>query len=432
MESKVVITVLLAALFLITPTPQIDSLSPDHGVNNGLVNVTIEGRKFDGKASVKLIKPGEADLNAINVEVISKKRIKCSFNLVGQSTGKWSVVVTNSARIGKKAKAGTLIDGFTIEYPTPSLTGVDPETGLNTEILTLNLKGTNFRTGALVELIGPEEKVVASGVKVISSSQMAVEFDLTHTFPGGYDLKVTNDDGNSAVLTGGFTIVERQLIKPVISGIIPNEGYNNSILRMEIIGENFDPGVSVKLVGIEGTQIPGFDVVVKNSREISCRFDLYQEPVGGYDVVILNPDGQESILPSGFKIREKSDSASKVFLKPVFFDFDKFGIRPDQMETLAANLKSINASPDTYLFLGGHADERGTREYNIGLSERRAEAVRKYLSENGVDSSKVVIYGYGEDYPFMKGHDERSWNYNRRVDLIISEEPLSKEAGIIE
>ena len=121
-----------------------------------------------------------------------------------------------------------------------------------------------------------------------------------------------------------------------------------------------------------------------------------------------------------------------VFLKPVFFDFDKSEIRPDQMKTLAANLKSISESPDTYLFLGGHADERGTREYNIGLSERRAEAVRKYLSENGVDSSKVVIYGYGEDYPFMKGHDERSWSYNRRVDLIITEEPLSKEEGIIE
>ena len=81
---------------------------------------------------------------------------------------------------------------------------------------------------------------------------MAVEFHLTHTLPGSYDLKVTNDDGKSAVLTGGFTIAERQLIKPVISGIIPNEGYNNSILGAKLC-ENFDPGVSVKLVGTEET-----------------------------------------------------------------------------------------------------------------------------------------------------------------------------------
>lgn len=431
METKIAVAILLAALFLITPTPEIDSITPDHGFNNGLVEVTIEGKKFDNEAAVKLVKPGEADLNAINVKVVSKKQIKCAFYLGGRSAGKWNVVVTNSTRFAKKAKTATLEEGFTIEYPAPTLTAVDPKTGLNSEILTLNLSGTNFRTGAKVELIAPDQKIIASKVKVISGTQIAAEVDLTHFLPGSYDLKLINDDGKAAMLTGGFTIAERQLVKPSISAIVPNEGYNNGILATEIYGENFDPGASVKLVGAEGEEIPGIDIIAKNAREISCSFDLNQEQAGSYDVVVINPDGFESILPSGLMVKEPSHQGSKVTLKPVFFDFDKSEIRPDQMETLAANLKSIIESPDTYLLLGGHADERGTREYNFGLSERRAEAVRAYLLEKGVDSSKITIYAYGEDYPFLKGHDEQSWSYNRRVDIIIADEPLSKDEGIM-
>lgn len=431
MESKVLVAVILAALFLITPTPQIDSITPDHGFNNGLVEVTIEGKKFDGEAAVKLVRPGEADLNAINVKVVSKKQIKCSFYLGGRRAGKWNVVVTNTTRFAKKAKTATLEGGFTIEYPAPTLTAVDPKKGLNSEILTLNLSGTNFRTGAKVELIAPDQKIIASNVKVISGSQIAAEVDLKYSLPGSYDLKLTNDDGKAAMLTGGFTVAERQLIKPSISAIVPNEGYNNGILVTEIYGENFDPGASVKLVGAEGEEISGIDIIAKNAREMSCSFDLNQEQAGSYDVVVINPDGFESILPSGMMIKESSPQGSKVTLKPIFFDFDKSEIRPDQMETLTTNLKSIIESPDTYLHLGGHADERGNREYNIGLSERRAEAVRAYLLEKGVDSSKITIYAYGEDYPFLKGHDERSWSYNRRVDLIIADQPLSKDEVIM-
>lgn len=432
MESKVVVPLLLAVLFLITPTPQIDSISPDHGFNDGIVAVTIQGRKFDGDAAVKLVKPGEEDLTGVDVKVVSKKQINCSFDLTGRSVGKWSVVVVNTTRFAKKAKTATLKDGFTIEYPAPTLTEVDPETGLNSEILTLNLSGTNFRTGAMVELIASDQKVIASEVKVISSNRMAAVFDLTKALPGGYDLKITNDDGKAAVLNGGFTIAERRPVMPVIREITPNEGYNDGIIEATISGADFDPGVAVKLVGAEGEIIPGFDLIVENSQEINCRFDLYQEPIGDYDVVVQNPYGEEAVLQSGFIIKEPSGLGAKVRLKPLFFDFDNSEIRPDQMEAVENNLKSITESPDTYILLGGHADERGPGEYNLGLSQRRAEAVKAYLLENGVDSSRITVYGYGEDYPVLKGHDEQSWSYNRRVDIIVAEEPLSKEDGIIE
>lgn len=398
MESKVVVAILLAALLLITPIPVIDSIGPNVGLNNGTVEVIIEGSKFRDKAEVKLVKSGEADLVATDVKLISKKQISCTFDLRGQAVGKWSVTVENPTKIGKKEKTATLSEGFTIQYPAPTITTVDPNTGLNTEILTLNITGTNFRKGATIDLVAPDLQIKASDVKVISSSQIAALFDLRHSTPGSFDLRVTNDDGKATVLIKGFTIVERQLVKPAIRQIIPNKGYNNCIIETEIFGENFDPGVSIKLVGAKGDEIPGYDITVKNSQEISCRFDLYQEPVGNYDVVVLNPDGQESILQAGFMIKEPSELEPKVILKPVFFDFDKSVIRPDQLATIIDNLESMTENPDWYILLGGHADERGTREYNIGLSERRAVTIKDYLLENGVDPSRITVYGYGEDY----------------------------------
>ncbi len=431
METKIAVAILLAALCLFTPTPVIDGIGPDYGINDGIVDVVIEGKRFDDQASVKLAKSGEADLVATNIKVISKKQISCSFDLRGQTGGKWNVTVENPTKVGKKVKTGVLVDGFTIQYPTPNITAVDPKTGLNSEIVTLNITGTGFRTGARGELIAPSGKIEASDVKVVSNTRITAKFDLTYTLPEIYDLKVTNDDGKTGILLAGFKILERQIVKPGISRIVPNEGFNNVVLKTDIYGENFDPGASVMLVGTDGEEISVGDINVQNSREISCSLDLSQEQVGGYDVVVLNTDGQEAILINGFSVKEPSDMESNDLLKSVFFDFDKAEIRPDQYLTLEDNLKYLIEHSDLYILLGGHADERGSREYNLGLSERRAGAVKDYLVEKGIDPSKIMIFAYGEDYPVRIGHDEGAWSFNRRVDLKVGYEPATYEDGII-
>ena len=75
--------------------------------------------------------------------------------------------------------------------------------------------------------------------------------------------------------------------------------------------------------------------------------------------------------------------------------------------------------------------KRGTGEYNLELSEKRAEAIKEFLLAKGIDLSKVAIYAYGKDYPIKKGHDESSWLYNRRVDILVWESPPTKEQGLI-
>lgn len=101
-----------------------------------------------------------------------------------------------------------------------------------------------------------------------------------------------------------------------------------------------------------------------------------------------------------------------------YFDFDKSVIKPDAYDSLKAHAKYIQNNPMVEVRMEGHADERGTREYNMALGERRANAVAKFLRVNGVDSSKLEIISYGEEKPVALGKDEASYALNRRVELV--------------
>ncbi len=115
-----------------------------------------------------------------------------------------------------------------------------------------------------------------------------------------------------------------------------------------------------------------------------------------------------------------SDMASEESLKAnniVYFDFDKSDIKESFMETLSAHASYLSAHANTKIRISGHADERGTREYNIALGERRAQAVAEILMLNGVAKSQMEIISYGEEAPVALGHDEASWSLNRRAEL---------------
>ncbi len=119
-------------------------------------------------------------------------------------------------------------------------------------------------------------------------------------------------------------------------------------------------------------------------------------------------------------------------LSSVFFDFDKTILRPDQTGALTENIAILKDNPKMYVILSGHADERGTGEYNRALSKQRAEAIQKYLIDQGIAPERFVVYGFGKDYPLKKGHDEDSRSYNRRVDILVWDTVLTKEQVINE
>lgn len=103
--------------------------------------------------------------------------------------------------------------------------------------------------------------------------------------------------------------------------------------------------------------------------------------------------------------------------KTIYFAFDDSSVPAAAFETLRAHANYLKGNSNAKVRLEGHADERGTREYNVALSERRAQAVEKFLRVQGVAASQIEVVSYGEEKPAAYGHDEMSWAKNRRVVL---------------
>jgi len=100
----------------------------------------------------------------------------------------------------------------------------------------------------------------------------------------------------------------------------------------------------------------------------------------------------------------------------IYFDYDKASIRPEYMVVINTHAQLLAKYPNLRMRLEGHADERGSREYNVALSEARARSVKSIMGIQGV-SSQIKTIGYGEELPMVKGHDQKSWQKNRRVEI---------------
>jgi peptidoglycan-associated lipoprotein len=111
-------------------------------------------------------------------------------------------------------------------------------------------------------------------------------------------------------------------------------------------------------------------------------------------------------------------SANLLDSRIIYFGFDQSDVDSEGMEILAAHARNIASNSNVKIRLEGHADERGSREYNIGLGERRAQAVRQVLLLRGVGSAQMTTVSYGEERPASSRSDEKSWAKNRRVELV--------------
>lgn len=102
----------------------------------------------------------------------------------------------------------------------------------------------------------------------------------------------------------------------------------------------------------------------------------------------------------------------------IYFDYDNDAIRPEYRKVVEAHAAYMAAHPKAVITLEGHADERGSREYNLALGERRAQAVREQLTLLGGSAAQVRTVSYGEERPANEGHDEQAYAMNRRVEII--------------
>ena len=106
-------------------------------------------------------------------------------------------------------------------------------------------------------------------------------------------------------------------------------------------------------------------------------------------------------------------------LKEVYFDFDKYDIRPEDAKTLDANATWLKSNGDNLVLIEGHCDERGTNEYNLALGERRAKSTMNYLVSQGIQANRITIISYGEERPVCNEKTEACWAKNRRANFLV-------------
>lgn len=102
----------------------------------------------------------------------------------------------------------------------------------------------------------------------------------------------------------------------------------------------------------------------------------------------------------------------------IYFDYDSDTLRPESRETLQSVADALQSRSDMRLVVEGHADDRGTDEYNVALGERRANAIRDYLVRLGIQSSRLRVISYGEERPAVAGKGESAWEKNRRGEFV--------------
>ncbi|HSA55233.1 MAG TPA: peptidoglycan-associated lipoprotein Pal [Gemmatimonadaceae bacterium] len=130
-------------------------------------------------------------------------------------------------------------------------------------------------------------------------------------------------------------------------------------------------------------------------------------------------DSIEAANRAAADLARRIEAAKAALTARVLFDYDQSEIRADQRAILDQKLPVLRANPGIRLLVSGHADERGSDEYNIALGQQRAAAVRRYLTDNGIDPSRIQITSYGEERPATTGTDENAYAQNRRAEFEV-------------
>jgi peptidoglycan-associated lipoprotein len=136
-----------------------------------------------------------------------------------------------------------------------------------------------------------------------------------------------------------------------------------------------------------------------------------QEPGG----VPPEPVPEDSILSGSIDDINRNSP-----LQPAFFDLDSSEIDATAQRALEHNSEMLKKYPNFQISIEGHADERGTAEYNLALGERRAVSARNYLVSLGISADRVKIVSYGKEFPFDPGHNEEAWAKNRRAHFVVT------------
>ncbi|MCB9674818.1 MAG: OmpA family protein [Alphaproteobacteria bacterium] len=201
--------------------------------------------------------------------------------------------------------------------------------------------------------------------------------------------------------------VQKVEVKLQITSIAPSSVEANTPTSAKVYGSGFKTGATVKL----GDRAAASATVV-DPNTIDVGIPALQP--GGYDVTVTNSSGESTTLRQGLTVR--GDTGPDCRLTTVYFDFDQASLRTDGRNQLNANIQCYQQATGS-IRIAGHADERGTTDYNLALGQRRAETVKKHLTSQGIAGGRVQTVSYGEERPADRGHSEAAWAKNRRAEV---------------
>ena len=252
--------------------PTLTRVDPDNGAVTGGATVEIIGENFQDGATVTI--GGNAASNVIFVSP-TELTVVAPAGVAGIT----HVVVTNP-----DGKSDTLTGGFTYYLPAPILTHVEPDNDIVAGGATVKIIGENFEAGAAVTIGG----IVVSNVIFVSSTELTAEVPPGDV--GSVDVVVTNPDGKSDTLAGGFTYIEPL---PTLTRLEPDNDVVAGGAVVKIVGENFQDGATVTIGGNVAS-----NVIFASPMELTV--EVPPGDAGSVDVVVTNPDGKSDTLEEGF------------------------------------------------------------------------------------------------------------------------------------
>lgn len=197
-----------------------------------------------------------------------------------------------------------------------------------------------------------------------------------------------------------------------VAAVSPPSTYAGRTTDALIMGSGFGQGARVQVGAVTASTVSFQDA---NELKVS----LPSLPAGLHDVRVINPDGREAVLRSGFTVEESIDLARCGYVV-VYFDVDRSDLTTPARQLLD-DLRDCFAATSAPIAVEGHADERGTTDYNLALGQRRALAVQQHMLSLGVSVGRLSVTSWGEEQPAKRGYGERVWAENRRVELTLAQ-----------
>jgi peptidoglycan-associated lipoprotein len=142
-----------------------------------------------------------------------------------------------------------------------------------------------------------------------------------------------------------------------------------------------------------------------------------QPPTTQTPRVPTNPGNPST--PTGPSEAETTRIVREMLSSTLYFEYDSDELTAESRAKLDSKIPLLNANPDVRIRIDGHCDERGTDEYNLVLGRRRAEQAKRYLTDRGIDASRIETMSYGRERPIAQGSDESAWSQNRRDEFNI-------------